>query len=592
MFLRCTNRKKDGKEHRYWSVVENRRVAGGRVVQQQVLYLGEINSSQREAWRTTIEVFEDGSPSTRTMALFPDDRTHEIDDDQVVQIRLKDVELRRPRQWGAPWLACTLYKQLGLDAFWSERLPPGRKGTRWDLIVQPLCCYRLIDPGSEWRLHRHWYATSAMADLLGAGFELAEIHKLYGCLDRLLDHKRALFDHLTQRWRDLFNTKFDVLLYDLTSTYFESDPPFAEGDKRRYGYSRDKRSDCVQVVIALIVTPEGFPLAYEVMAGNTADNTTLRDFLKRIEEQYGKAERIWVMDRGIPTEAVLKEMRDSAVSYLVGTPKGRLTRYEKALTDLPWHRVRDGVDVKLLPQDNEVYVLAQSRDRIHKERSIRQRQLKRLWKRLHGVQDKDLTRDQVLLKLGAAQQQSPSAWRFVEIDLPTEDTSFRFSLRKDTLRKARRREGRYLLRTNLIGRDPAEMWEFYTQLVHVEEAFKNLKGDLALRPVHHQKEERIEAHIFVAFMAYALHVTLRHRLQNLAPGLTPRAAIEKFSAVQMIDVHLPTTDGRTVIMSRYTQPEAELQILLKQLRLSFPGQPPPRMAGNGETARQSVVKTF
>jgi transposase len=577
MFLRCTNRKKDGKEHRYWSVVENRRVADGRVVQRQVLYLGEINDSQREAWCKTVEVIEDGAPSTKTMALFPEDRFHEIDNNQVVQIRLKDVELRRPRQFGACWLAVTLYEQLRLHQFWAEKLPPSRKGTRWDLIVQALCGYRLIDPGSEWRLHRSWYEKSAMADLLGAGFELVEIHKLYECLDRLIEHKRALFDHLTQRWKDLFNTRFDVLLYDLTSTYFESDPPFPDGDKRRYGYSRDKRSDCVQVVIALIVTPEGFPLAYEVMAGNTADNATLRMFLAKIEKQYGKAERIWVMDRGIPTEEVLQEMRASAVFYLVGTPKGRLTRYEKTLTDLPWHTVREGVEVKLLSQNDEVYVLAQSRDRIHKERSIRQRQLKKLWKRLHELEEMELTRDQLLLKLGAAKQQSPSAWSFVEIILPKEDISFRFSLRKDRLRKARRREGRYLLRTNLVGQDPAEMWEFYTQLVHVEEAFKNLKGDLALRPIHHQNEKRIEAHIFVAFMAYALHVTLRHRLRNLAPGLTPRAVIEKFNAVQMIDVHLPTTDGRFVIMPRYTQPEPELQVLLKQLHLSFPNQPSPRM---------------
>jgi Transposase DDE domain len=579
MFLRCTSRKKDGKEHRYWNVVENRRVSGGRVVQRQVLYLGEINDCQREAWRKTIEVLEDGSPAARTMALFPEDRLVAIDDDAVVNIRLKEVELRRPRQWGACWLACTLYEQLGLDAFWAKRLLPSRKGTNWDLIAQALCCYRLLDPGSEWRLHRHWYETSAMADLLGAGFELVEIHKLYACLDRLLEHKRALFDHLTKRWKDLFNAQFDVLLYDLTSTYFESDPPFPEDDKRKHGYSRDKRSDCVQVVIALIVTPEGFPLAYEVMAGNTADNTTLHGFLKTIEEQYGKAERIWVMDRGIPTEAVLEEMRmsDPPVAYLVGTPKGRLTRYEKALTDLPWYKVREGVEVKLLPQDHEVYVLAQSQDRIHKERSIRQRQLKRLWKRLHQLKDMELTRDQVLLKLGAARSQSPSAWRLVEITLPEGDEPFRFSLRKDRLRKVRRREGRYLLRTNLVGRNPAEMWEFYTQLTHVEEAFKDLKGDLALRPIHHQKEGRIEAHIFVAFMAYTLQVTLRRRLRDLAPGLTPRSVLEKFKTVQMIDVHLPTTDGRKVIMSRYTQPEPELQILLERLRLSFPKQPSPRM---------------
>jgi hypothetical protein len=587
MFLRCTTRKKDGKDHRYWNIVENRRISGGRVVQRQVLYLGEMNDSQQEAWRKTIEVFEDRGTTTQ-MALFPEDRPVEISDEHVVKIRLKDVQLRRPRQWGACWLACKLYQELGLDQFFGERLPPGRKGTRWDLIVEALCCYQLIEPGSEWKLHRCWYEKSAMGDLLGAGFELAEIHKLYECLDRLLVHKRALFDHLTQRWKDLFNTKFDVLLYDLTSTYFESDPPFAEGDKRKYGYSRDKRFDCVQVIIALIVTPEGFPLAYEVLAGNTADHSTLSGFLKRIEAQYGKAERIWVMDRGIPTEAVLEQMRqsDPPIFYLVGTPKGRLTRYEKSLIDQPWHKVREGVEVKLLAQENEVYVLTQSQDRVHKERSIRRRQLKRLWERLHELARMELTRDELLLKLGAARQQSPSAWRLVQITLPDGEEPFQFSLRKDKLRDVRRREGRYLLRTNLVGRDPAEMWAFYTQLVQVEEAFKTLKGDLGIRPIHHQKEKRIEAHIFVAFLAYALHVTLRRRLRDLAPGLTPRSVLEKFGALQMIDVHLPTTDGRKVIMSRYTQPEADLQMLLKQLRLSLPNQPRPRVTADGQGPEQ------
>jgi hypothetical protein len=587
MFLRCTRRKKDGKEHRYWNVVENRRVSGGRVVQRQVLYLGEINDSQREAWRKTIEVFEDGSSTPRTLALFPEDRALEIDDEAVVRIRLKELELRRPRQWGACWLACYLYEQLGLDEFWAKRFEPSRKGTRWDLIVQALSCYRLIAPGSEWRLHRDWYEKSAMADLLGAGFELVEIHKLYECLDLLLEHKRELFDHLTQRWKDLFNAKFEVLLYDLTSTYFESDPPFPEEDKRKFGYSRDKRFDCVQVVIALIVTPEGFPLAYEVMAGNTNDRTTLRDFLRTIEAQYGKAERIWVMDRGIPTEAVLKDMRqsDPPVYYLVGTPKGRLTEYEQALTEKPWCKVRDGVEVKLLSEDGEVYVLAQSRDRIHKERAMRRRELKKLWTRLQELRGMKLTRDELLLKLGAARQQSPSAWRLVQLDIPADKGALRFSLRKDKLRNIRRREGRYLLRTNLVGREPAQMWEFYIQLVHVEEAFRNLKGDLALRPIHHQKQDRIEAHIFVAFMAYAMHVTLRRRLRDLAPGLTPRSVLEKFAAIQMIDVLLPTTDDRTVILSRHTEPEPELHLLLDQLRLTLPDQPPPRITAKGEVNR-------
>ena len=265
------------------------------------------------------------------------------------------------------------------------------------------------------------------------------------------------------------------------------------------------------MVIALIVTPEGFPLTYEVMAGNTADNTTLQGFLKTIEDQYGKAERIWAMDRGIPTEAVLKQMRESdpPIHYLVGTPKGRLSRYEQALTELPWHKVRDGVEVKLFREEDELYVLAKSRQRVNKERGMRRRQLKRLWIRLHELQNMNLSRDGLLLKLGAAKQQAPSAWRLVQVQIPSSGEPMSFSLRKDKLRDVRRREGRYLLRTNLLAHDPSKIWKFYTQLVQVEEAFKNLKGDLAIRPIHHQREDRIEAHIFVAFIAYAMHVTLR-----------------------------------------------------------------------------------
>jgi hypothetical protein len=278
MFLRYTSRWKDGKEHRYYSLVENRRVGGGRVVQRPVLYLGEINSQQRESWCKTVEIFEEGRAEPRTVALFPEDRIQEVSEEEIVRLRLKDLSLHRPRQWGACWVAGQLWEQLGLAEFWAARLPPGRKRTRWDLVLQILVVYRLLDPGSEWRLYRHWFEHCALSDLLGVGLETADIHKLYQCHERLLEHKQGLFSHLTQRWKDLFNARFDVLLYDLTSTYFESDPPFPQGDKRRYGYSRDKRPDCVQVVIALIVTPEGFPIAYEVLAGNTSDRSTLPAF--------------------------------------------------------------------------------------------------------------------------------------------------------------------------------------------------------------------------------------------------------------------------------------------------------------------------
>ena len=594
MFLRFNRRFKDGKEHRYWNIVENRRCATGKVVQRQVLYLGEINDSQHEAWCRVIEAFDEDAGRHRQLALFPADRAvPDHAQGHGVQVRLDRMQLHRPRQWGACWLACQLYELLELDRFWARRLPDSREGTRWRHILQTLVCYRLIDPGSEWRLHRLWFEQSAMADLLGADDALVEKNALYRCLDRLLAHKPALFAHLRSRWQDLFAADFEVLLYDLTSAYFESAPPQDASDKRRYGYSRDKRNDCVQVVIALIVTPEGFPLAYEVLPGNTADCTTLRDMLRRIEAQYGKAQRIWVMDRGIPTEEALAEMRqaDPPVWYLVGTPKGRLSKLEKALLDLPWQAVRQGVDVKLLPQEQELYVLAQSHARIHKERAMRRRKLKWLWARLKQISAMELTREELLMKLGAARAKARAAWRLIDVEVAPDAATFDFALNRNKLREARRRQGRYLLRTNLCGREPAELWRFYIQLVEIEAAFKNLKDDLQLRPIYHQLEERIEAHIFVAFIAYCLHVTLRARLKPLAPGLTPRAVLDKLAAIQMLDVHFPTTDGRTLILSRYTELNVEQKLLVNQLKLDLPSQPPPRItAPAGKPARAPTQK--
>jgi hypothetical protein len=278
--------------------MENRRCAGGKVVQRPVLYLGEINDSQREAWIRSIEVFDEDKSRQDKLALFASDRPIPACAADGIGVRLSEFVLKRPRQWGACWLFNELWEKLGLRDFWREKLGRSREGTDWEHVLAASAAYRLVDPGSEWRMHRHWYANSAMGDLLGEDDALAAKDTLYRVLDLLRPHKQALFDHLTARWRDLFGVKFEVLLYDLTSTYFESNPPFPEEDKRRVGYSRDKRSDCVQVVIALIVTPDGFPLAYEVLPGNTTDKTTLRNFLEKIANQYGKAERIWVMDIG------------------------------------------------------------------------------------------------------------------------------------------------------------------------------------------------------------------------------------------------------------------------------------------------------
>jgi hypothetical protein len=376
-------------------------------------------------------------------------------------------------------------------------------------VLFVLAAYRLIAPGSEWRLHRDWYGRTALADLLGADEALADPHVLYECHDRLLAHKEALFTHLTGRWRDLFNVSFEVLLYDLTSTYFESDPPLDENDKRRHGYSRDHRFDCVQIVIALIVTPEGLPLAYEILPGNTNDSRTLRTFLQKIEHQYGKAQRIWCMDRGVPTEEILAEMRRSEppVQYLCGTPKGRLNRLEKSLVTKPWHSARAGVKVKLLPEDNELYVFAESLDRIAKERSMRRRQLKWLWARLAQLQTMEPSRDALLMKLGSAQSKVAAAWRLVTVKVDKEGAGFTYRLNRKKLKQVRRREGRYLLRTNLTETDPVKLWNYYLQLVQVEEAFRTLKSDLAIRPIFHQEPSRIEAHVLYSCVSGQTSIT-------------------------------------------------------------------------------------
>src|ERR1700681_2424496 len=592
MFLRHKLRRKDGKEHRYWSIVETRRVSGGRTVQRHVLYLGEINDSQRAAWCQTIEAFDETGPASRQIALFPEDRAAPPLDCDVVHVRLSGLRLHRPRQWGGCWLACHLWDQLQLVEFWSPRRPVSRQGTRWLNVLKTLVAYRLIDPGSEWRLHRQWYERSAMGDLLGSDARLAQDDTLYRCLDKILVHKQDLFSFLQQRWNELFHADFDVLLYDLTSTYFEVDPP-TEG-KRKFGYSRDKRSDCVQVVIALIVTPDGLPMAYEVMDGNTSDKTTLRAFLAKIEAQYGKAGRTWIMDRGIPTEAVLPEMRaaETPTHYLVGTPRGRLSQMERDFLTKPWAQVRDAVQVKLVEQDGELYILARSGARRDKEQAMRRRRLKKLVKRLHELRQQKLTRDQLLINLGAARKEAgPAAWRIIDLRLPEKDQvvtpeTFGFRLNWPNLREARRREGSYLLRSNLTGGDPAQLWAFYLQLTEVEQAFKELKHDLAIRPIYHQTDARIEAHILVAFLAYCLQVTLKQRLRSRAPGLTPRSVLDKMSAIQMVDVHLPTTDARTVILSRYTEPDTDQALLLQQLKVSLPGQPPPRISSDGVPASQ------
>jgi len=585
MFLRFNTRHKDGKVHRYWSVVENRRLRAGHTTQRTVLYLGEINDTQQAAWRNSLDALNETTQRTEQICLFPEDRDIPPDVLNGLQVKLSELTLRRPRVFGDCWLACRLWDELQLGPFWRARLPTGKAKVPWFKVLELLTVRQLVAPGSKWHLHRRWFLSSAMDQLLDEDFAVAAKNRLYECLDRLDAHRAALFTHLQARWKDLFGATYDLLLYDLTSTYFEGE--MEQAPKAKRGYSRDKRPDCRQVVIAVVLSPEGFPLAYEIMPGNTSDKTTLPLFLQKIQAQYGQAQRIWIMDRGIPTEATLEQMRqsDPPVSYLVGTPRARWDQFQDQLAKVPWQQLRETVEVKLLAQGDEVYVLAKSEGRRAKETAIRRRKLARLLRTLRTLRrprQRPWKRDTLLHKLGAAHKEAGKAWYFVKITVPkarqpvNRDT-FKLELLKDKLRDAEHRDGHYLLRGFRAGSQAVSLWELYMQLTEIEAAFKTLKSDLHLRPIRHRVELRIEAHILVCFLAYCLSVTLRKRLEAHAPGLTPRAVLETLSGMLMLDVHLPLADDRELVLPRYTQPEPEHRLVLEKLGWELPPQPPPRI---------------
>jgi transposase len=579
MFLRSYKRKKNGKLHEYFSVVENRRLYGDKTVQRTVLYLGEITSSQENSWRKTIEVFDEDSGQSQQKMLFTDCAVITESQLDSIQVKLSQMKLCRPRSFGDCWLACLLWKQLGLDEFWQERIDELRGDIAWSKVLKLLTVNCLVKPASEFYVHRQWFNKTALDELLNTDYRIASKDRLYRCLDKILDCKEDLCKHLKNKWEDMFGIEFDVLLYDLTSTYFEG--LCEQNPKAKFGYSRDKRSDCRQVVIALVVTPEGFPIGYEVLPGNTLDKTTLRMFLKKAESMYGKARRVWIMDRGIPTEDVLSQMRDENISYLVGTPRAMLTKLEEKLVGLDWKSANDNVEVKLLAQDNELYVLAKSKDRRAKERAMRKFKLHKYLSGLEKLRRGCRNRDKLIERIGVLKQQTGKSHHCVELTVPpgikvTPD-NFNFHLNRDAYRKMLLRDGMYLLRTNCAQTEPDLIWQRYVLLTQVEAAFRSLKSDLAVRPVHHQLEQRVEAHIFVAFIAYCLMVTLRHKLRNCAGGLTAQDVLDKLGDITMIDIRIPTTDGRILEMRRYSQPEPEHQIILDKLKMALPKQPPPKI---------------
>ena len=596
MFLRSIHRLKDGKDHRYFSIVENHRLASDRTVQRTVLYLGEINDQQQAAWRKTLSVFDEEQQEYANLSLFPDDREIPADAVDSLQVKVSGLELRRPRLFGSCWLGCELWRQLGLHEFWDTRLAGSREEVAWEKVLQLLVVNRLLDPGSEFRVHRQWYLSTAMDALLGTDFAVAEKDRLYRCLDRVLEHKQELFVWLRQKWADLFQADFEVLLYDLTSTYFQG--AMEQNPKAKYGHSRDQRTDCLQVVIALVITPDGFPLAYEVMNGNTSDRATLRGFLDKIEKTYGKARRMWVMDRGIPSEAILQEMRDPAreIFYLVGTPKGKIQQSEKKWLDLPWQKVRESVEVKLFEQEGELYVLAKSAGRQAKETAMRRKRLARLLKKLRAMRRSLPSLVQLLMRLGAAKSAAGRAFQFVQLQVPAEGQevtreTFQFRVDKKKLQAAQWRDGHYLLRSNLTAGDPSVLWARYVQLTQIESVFRSLKSELGIRPIYHHLEHRADAHILIAFLAYCLQITLKHRLLVHAPGLTPTAVLEKLAEIQMIDVWIPTVDQRWLILPRYTQPSSDTKLLVEKLRLELPSQPAPRLTAQKES-NEIELQTF
>jgi len=580
MFLRTYQRKKNGKLHRYYSVVENRRVANGRVTQKTVLYLGEITGAQEKAWRKTLKVFDVDQDKPVYRCLFATEETVDPEDIDTIGVYLSQLRLSKPRAFGDCWLGCHLWESLHLDAFWQKRIDRYKTSVPFSKVLKLLVINRLIKPGAEFYIHQHWFDQTAMDVLLDCDFTVAQKNRLYQCLDKILPYKDELCAYLKHQWETLFDIDYEVLLYDLTSTYFEG--LCEQNPKAQFGHSKDRRSDCRQVLIALIITPDGFPLNYEVLAGNTAEKTTLVELLSKIESTYGKKRRVWLMDRGIPKEETLALMRATGVDYLVGTPRKLLDSFEATLVDKPWQQAREDVAVKSLQFEGDTYVLAKSRSRQHKERAIRHRKLRRYVQGLAKLQKNYRDRDRFMKRLGVLQHQAGRCAKCVDLQLPEEgqkvsNQTFQYQFNRQVYRQMIHRDGKYFLRTNQTNKAPIELWEQYMLQTRVEQAFKELKSDLCVRPIHHQLEHRVDAHIFVAFLSYCLQATLRQKLKTSAPGLTSQAVLEVFSKIQMLDVHIPTQDNRMLHLQRYTEPEQEHKILLEKLNLRLPAQAPPKI---------------
>jgi transposase len=581
MFLKAHERCKDGKRHVYYSLTESLRVSRQRVVQRAVLHLGELNTTQVERWQRTIEaIHEEGQ--RRRLRLFTDrEGPVPVAAEDVAGVILSSLVVRRPRRFGDCWIGCKLWEELGLRAFWDEALGGQRGEAPWAKVVELLVVNRLCDPRSELFIHEKWFAQTAMDLLLDGDGAVAEKDRLYRALDRMVAHKDALERHLADKWRDLFGASFDVLLYDLTSMYFEGDAE--EVDKVARGYSRDHRPDCAQVVIAIVVTPEGFPLNYEVFDGNRADVTTLEAMLDQGEAKHGRPRRIWVFDRGIVSEANLQRLRERGGQYVVGTPRHRLRDYQKELLAGTWQPINESVQVQLIAQDQETHVLARSVERARKEEAMRWRQIRGLMRDLvklrRSIRKGTLAEpDKVMMRLGRFSERWPRAWHHGSTDWKEGKLNGHWD--RPALRLAEPRDGAYLLRTNLSDHRPEALWRMYVQLTEVEAVFRALKSELAIRPIWHWVGPRVEAHVMVAFPGYCLWVCLKQKLKGSAPGLSPWQLLDQFQRIVQVEVGFKLKAGGAICLPRITQPEPAQAMILHQMNWSLPEHPPPRIYQN------------
>jgi len=589
MFLRPNHRSKDGKGHTYWSLVETVRTADG-PRQKTLCYLGELNSSAQARWLRTVEVFNDQGEAQQ-LKLFPSHAAAPADDPQVARVLVNRVRLERTRQFGACYLGLQLWKRLELDRFFEQAVDDDPADVPWSRVAAVLAINRLCAPGSELAVEERWYPSTALDDLLAIEEGKINDTRLYRCLDRILPHKTKLERHLKQRYGELFEAEFDVLLYDLTSTYVEG--AAEKNPMIRRGYSRDHRPDCEQMVIALIVNSEGFPFSYETFNGNRADVSTIETILRMVERKYGKARRIWVFDRGIVSEENLAAIRKRDGQYLVGTPRSQMKRFEAELLKDGWVHVRPEVEVKqvAIPQGEETYILCRTAGRKEKEKAIRKRfstsmedALKGLEKTIVAGRLKD--RHKMERRLGKIQARHPSVNDLYEVSLQDTPQGVRLSWQMKEDRKTWResREGAYLLRTNIKAETAEALWAKYMQLTEAESSFRALKSELSIRPLFHQLEPRVKAHVMVAFLGYALWVTLKHLLKRRpailpqpsasgvdhAQPMSPMKALALLSTLQSADIVLPTTDGRAIRLRRITEPTAEQHSLLHQLGVSLP----------------------